>query len=204
LRVISGRYKGRRLTAVKGQKVRPTSDKLKAAIFNVLYSLDVTDDMENVSVLDIFAGTGALGIEAISRGAKSCCFIDKDSDAVDVIKKNLASLNADKGHDIIFTDYKNGLQILGKKGIQFDLIFMDPPYKKNLTFQAINNINIYEVFSRKCVIVAEHSSEEILPDTINEFHKITEKFYGDKVLSFYSLKNTLESDYPLPEDVDFA
>jgi 16S rRNA (guanine(966)-N(2))-methyltransferase RsmD len=188
LRIISGKYKGRKLTAVKGLKVRPTSDKLKAAIFNVLFSISGNINMENSFVLDIFAGTGALGIEAISRNARICYFIDSDADAVNVIKKNLSSIGIEDKAVVILKNYVNALKLLSEKKVKFDLILMDPPYIKGFNAQAIENINDCDIFSDKCVIVAEHGIKEILPEQVKSFYKITEKTYGDKVLSFYSTK----------------
>jgi 16S rRNA (guanine(966)-N(2))-methyltransferase RsmD len=188
LRVISGKYKGRKLVSVKGLKVRPTSDKLKAAIFNVLFSIESGAFKKEKVVLDLFAGTGALGIEALSRSAGYCYFIDKDAEAVSIIKKNLKSVEAEKEAKVILKDYKSGINIIKENGVKLDIIFMDPPYKDNLAMQAIEDICKSGIFNDGCIIIAEHSIKEKLPERIKSFYKTTEKFYSDKVLSFYSTK----------------
>jgi 16S rRNA (guanine966-N2)-methyltransferase len=118
LRVVAGRFKGRTLHAPKGRSVRPTSDKVRGAIFNVL------GDVEGLRVLDLFAGTGALGIEALSRGAAIATFVDEDGTAIDVIERNTAALDAEAERI-----QRDAMRFLGDAiGRSYDLIFLDPPY----------------------------------------------------------------------------
>jgi 16S rRNA (guanine(966)-N(2))-methyltransferase RsmD len=145
--------------------------------------------MKGKVVLDIFAGSGALGIEALSRGAICCCFIDKDADAVSSIKKNLNSVKAAREAVVLLKNYKSGLNTLKEKGLKFDVIFMDPPYKNNLSMQVIESICDHGIFNNDCIIAAEHGIKEKLPELIKDFCKTTEKIYSDKVLSFYSTKD---------------
>ena len=188
MRVISGKYRGKRLKCVRGDKVRPTSDKLKAAIFNVLFSQGL-DRFDDLRALDLFAGSGALGIEALSRGAKSCYFIDKDIDSVNIVKANLKNLNLiDKNQArVVLRGHIKAIEMLRHSDITFDLIFLDPPYNQDLIIQAIENICECGIFSNHCLVVAEHSIKEELPGEIKKFRKVTEKYYGSKVLSFFEV-----------------
>lgn len=170
-------------------KVRPTSDMLKAAIFNVLFSMGGHDCIEGKTVLDVFAGTGALGIEAISRGAVKCYFIDNDIDSVSVIRKNLDATGIESKDFVILSSCMAGLSKLEEKGVKIDLVLMDPPYNKRLTLQAIESISKSSICNDNCIIVAEHSIKEELPEKINNFSKAVEKIYSDKVLSFFLMGN---------------
>ncbi|MFC1855374.1 16S rRNA (guanine(966)-N(2))-methyltransferase RsmD [Thermodesulfobacteriota bacterium] len=187
MRIISGKYKGKKLSSVKGEKTRPTSDKLKGAIFNVLFSIGGIHSFENMVVLDLFAGTGALGIEAISRGADICYFVDKNRDAIQVIKNNLDMIGASDHAHLILKHFDVGLNILRDMGVKPDIIFMDAPYDKLLTLPAIKNIILNDTYNSNSIIIAEHSSSEEMPEKIEPFNKVSEKFYGEKVLTFYSL-----------------
>ena len=190
MRVISGNYKGKKLNSVKGLKVRPTSDKLKSAIFDVLFSLGVGRSLDGITALDVFAGSGALGIEALSMGAAKCHFIDKDRDSINAIENNLGALKIEREkYAILNCDFRSAIKNLSKNDIRFDLIFIDPPYKNNLTLEVLENINIYAIVSSVVAIVCEHSAKEILPERVKAFKKVTEKFYGDKVLSFYTINS---------------
>ncbi len=170
-------------------EVRPTSDKLKSAIFNVLYSMTGTTSLEGIVVLDIFAGTGALGIEALSRGANKCYFIDRALDSVNIIKKNLNSIGLDDDINvrILHTDHIKGVKALQVAEEKFDLIFLDPPYNKNFSTKTIEIINTCDILSKKGIIISEHSIEEKMPDRLKNHRVRTEKVYKDKVLSFYSI-----------------
>ncbi len=165
--------------------MRPTSGKLKAAIFNVLFSLGKNADIEGRAALDLFAGSGALGIEALSRGAKTCCFIDNSAESVKVIRKNLSALGIGDSAAVLLKSYKAGLNLLSDMGLKFDIIFMDPPYRDDVIPQAIDNISKYSVLNAGGIIVAEHDIKVTLCEMISGFKKITEKYYSNKALSFY-------------------
>src|SRR5690348_8883448 len=124
MRVIAGEYKGRRLKAVPGQNTRPTTDKVKESMFNIIGPY-----FEGGMALDLFAGTGGLGIEALSRGIVKAVFIEKDYKAISVIRENIQMLGLEPRVEISKNDAKRALDTLAERGVRFDLVFLDPPYK---------------------------------------------------------------------------
>ncbi len=123
MRVQTGTAKGRKLKTPSGINVRPTSGRVKKSIFDTL------GDIEGSSVLDLFAGTGSLGLEALSRGAQNAVFIEKEREAVKIIRDNIAKCGFAARSEIISTDYKKAIRALEKKAERFDLVFIDPPYE---------------------------------------------------------------------------
>lgn len=178
MRVISGRARGTKLIAPKGLETRPTSDKIKESLFNII-SFELNDS----TVLDLFSGSGALGIETLSRGAKQAVFVDVSKEACKVIKQNLDKTKfADKA--IIFNmSIGQALNQLGKEQRQFDWIFMDPPYNKNMIGDTIQLIIQNNLLSTRGNIVIERSPSENVPNyTGLEIWK--EKKYGVTIMSF--------------------
>lgn len=185
MRVIAGKYKGRRLNAPDNYDIRPTSDKAKEALFSIL-----TMELYGSRVLDLFAGTGSLGIEALSRGAGSCCFADASRAALNLIKANLAHCGVEEETKVLAGDYKKVIAHLASKivdGLEqpFDIILLDPPYGKGLLTDALERISESGILAEGGVIAAEHRKEEDLPDTIGRFQKEKERRYGIVKLSFY-------------------
>ena len=124
IRIISGIYKGRRLKLVPSLSVRPMQDKVKGALFSV-----VADRLKDSACLDGFSGTGSIGLEALSRGAGLCVFVDEFYPAVKVIKQNIAKCGAEEKSVVLHREFNRAAIDLAKKGVRFDLIFLDPPYK---------------------------------------------------------------------------
>ncbi len=151
MRVISGRYKGRKINTLSHNDTRPTTDKVRENIFNILGAVDG-------DVLDLFAGTGALGIEALSRGAASCIFIDGAKDAVRLLKENTQDLGQET--EIYRNDYRRALKALAKRGKSFDLIFLDPPYNKNMVSLALSEIDRCGLLKADGRIVVETGKNE--------------------------------------------
>lgn len=151
MRVIAGKYKKKQINAAKGMTSRPTTDKIKENIFNILGPLEGRG-------LDLFAGSGGLGIEAVSRGIDHMIFIDGSYDAVKAIKSNL--LNIDETTEVYRNDAFRALKALSKRDIQFDIIFLDPPYHKGLIDKAIEKINEYHLLSSSGVILCECGKDE--------------------------------------------
>lgn len=149
MRVITGTARGRRLLEPKGMYIRPTTDKVKESIFNI-----VQFDIEGRRVLDLFAGTGQLGIEALSRGAESVTFVDESKDAVKLVKDNLSlcGMNATVVHG-------NSLSFLERCG-KFDLIFIDPPYNTDLINRALEKIIKFDILSESGIIIYETLREK--------------------------------------------
>ena len=170
MRVISGKYKGKNLIGFDIDGTRPTMDRLKESLFSMIQNY-----IKNSVVLDLFAGSGSLGIEAISNGASECYFIDKNIELINIIKKNTSSMN--ENIHIIKDDYKNALTNL--KNIKFDIIFLDPPYKFNLINDCLNYIYDNDMLSDKGIIVCEYDSEEI---NCEKYEVFKDKKYGNKYI----------------------
>ena len=153
MRIIAGKYRGKRLIAPTGRGTRPTSDKVRESIFNILSSRGLTGG----KVLDLFAGTGALGIEAMSRGADSAVFVEKNPEAATVVRKNLSALGIDA--KVYNTDYKVALRKL--EGRQFDLIFLDPPYAQREESSLLKEISSKRLLADGGCIVLEHASDSV-------------------------------------------
>lgn len=152
MRIISGTAKGTRLESLEGDKTRPTLDRVKEALFNI-----IQNDVMDAYVLDLFSGSGALGIEALSRGAKFCIMADKSSDAIKVISKNLQKTRLEENAKIVKNDYIKTLNSLNQK---FDVIFIDPPYAENIAVNAVEHIIKLDLLAEDGIIVLETDEEE--------------------------------------------
>jgi 16S rRNA (guanine966-N2)-methyltransferase len=181
MRVIAGKFKGLTLKAPKGMKTRPTTDKVREAVFNVLADL-----VFEANVLDAFAGSGALGIEALSRGAKHVDFFDKDRQAISVIKENLQ-----KARITEFANVKIGQveKLLLQNTVKYNLVFLDPPYNKG-HISVIENILLTKgILSNDVVVVLETNSKnmELFQSDLWECYKTS--VYGDTAVVYYGLKS---------------
>ena len=177
MRIIAGEYKGRKLESPADNSVRPTTDKVKEALFSIL-----ADRMWGSRVLDLFSGTGNLGIEALSRGAAECVFCDSSRESLRLIKSNIAHCKAQEGARVVPGDFKKTLMNLDG---QFDIILLDPPYDKGFIEPAFELIRQQNLLAEDGVIVAEHRREEDLPDELHGFVKEKERRYGIIKLSIY-------------------
>ena len=176
MRVITGTARGRRLKELQGMETRPTTDKVKESLFSIIQF-----DIEGRRVLDLFAGTGQLGIEALSRGAAEAVFVDRRPDAVRLVQENLALCG--------FTDrarVKSGdaLAYL-KSGEKFDLIFLDPPYAADLLEQGLTAIASFDICREHGIIVAESAADKVLPELPAPYRLYREYRYGKIRLSVY-------------------
>lgn len=154
MRVITGSARGRRLGELKGMETRPTTDKVKESIFNCIQF-----DVEDARVLDLFAGTGQLGIEALSRGAESATFIDRRADAARLVRENLALCGFEDRAQVICGD---SLAHLASRRDRFDIVFLDPPYGSGLLAQALERLLAFDILSPHGIIVAESAADEAL------------------------------------------
>ncbi|RSL31147.1 16S rRNA (guanine(966)-N(2))-methyltransferase RsmD [Salibacterium salarium] len=180
MRVISGVYKGKSLKAVPGMKTRPTSDKVKEALFH-----RIGPYFEGGSGLDLYAGTGSLGIEAISRGIDSCVFVDKAPQSVKIIKQNLKTVAVEEHTEVYCNDVLRALSALGKRKKTFDIIFMDPPYHKLVIAGLLEGIAEMSLLNEKGIVICEHHSSSTLSDEIAGFTKQSTERYGDTSVSIY-------------------
>ncbi len=179
LRIISGELKGRRLFSPKGVKTRPTADRIRESIFNILAPL-----IPGSVVLDLFAGTGALGIEALSRGASFAIFVDSDKDALSVIEKNIGTCRLQGRIKIIRTDITKKNIALKNEDPSVDLVFMDPPYNKNLIKPALINLSASRYLQKNALIIIEHALTETIPEYVPEYKLSDQRRYGKTLVSF--------------------
>ena len=177
MRVISGKYKGKNLIGFDIDGTRPTMDRVKESLF-----ASIQNKVKNSVVLDLFAGSGSLGIEALSNGASEAYFIDNNIELINIIKKNTSGMN-DKMH-IIKSDYKSALELLNNSNIKFDIIFLDPPYKLNLINDCLDFIVKYNLLNKDGIIVCEYETEQIENDTLK---LIKDKKYGSKKIKIFEL-----------------
>jgi 16S rRNA (guanine(966)-N(2))-methyltransferase RsmD len=180
MRIISGQAKGRRLRAPKGRELRPTADRVKEALFNIL-----PHDLSGRKVLDLFAGTGNLSMEALSRGAAAAVLVDISRDAAEVIEENLRALKfAAKSRVLIGSVFKT-VRALHRDGERFDLIFLDPPYDKELAGETLKAIAAEALLAESGVAVAEHSVREKIEERYGALVRTDQRRYGDTELSFF-------------------
>jgi 16S rRNA (guanine966-N2)-methyltransferase len=179
LRIISGSLKGKKLHSIQGVTIRPTADRLRESIFNIL-----SFRVHKAMVLDLFAGTGALGIEALSRGAESAVFVDNNPRAIAVIKSNIKSCCFEKHAHIIRWDIKKKLNCLVTIGRTFNLVFLDPPYNRGMVKPALLNLEYTRSVEKGSCIVVEHSPLEPIPEDLFIFEIADQRRYGKTLVSF--------------------
>lgn len=182
MRVIGGSRRGLRLAALPGRATRPTADRVKEALFNILAAR-----VPGARVLDLFAGTGALGIEALSRGAASACFVERSPKAARVLRANVEKARFQAQACIVAGDVLRVLPRLAEEGASFDLILIDPPYGRGLGVRSAASAAALGLLSPGGVVVIEHEAEEDMPDNIENLVKIRSARYGRTVLSFFRL-----------------
>lgn len=153
MRVISGTAKGTKLNSIESLSTRPTLDRVKEALFNIIQT-----HLQDSNVLDLFAGSGALGIEALSRGANHCTFCDKSYESVKMLKQNLERTKFENKGTVLVNDYKKCIKTLTKN--KFDIIFIDPPYKQDIAVNSIKLILEHNIFAKDGIIILETDEEE--------------------------------------------
>jgi len=179
MRIVAGQFGGRKLNVPKGRDIRPTSDKVRGAIFN---SLNSYLDIDGCHVLDAFCGTGALGLEALSRGAEACDFFDKAPRSLDLARDNAELLGVDK-----FCKFKVCDATKVHVNRSFDLVFLDPPYNKALLPTVLSNLKAHNAFKTDCVIVME-SETGFYCDMPDGFEQLRAKEYGDTLVTYLRYK----------------
>lgn len=179
MRVIAGDHKGRRLAAPSGSSTRPTADRIKESIFNIL-----ARTVEKKRVLDLFAGTGALGIEALSRGACFAVFVDRQKAALDAIRQNIQTLKLTDRARIVNWDIRRNFDFLSSDTIPFDLVFMDPPYETNALIPVLSAMAGCECLSGQARIVIEHSIRERLEPLPGSLALVDQRRFGKTLVSF--------------------
>lgn len=185
MRVISGSCRGTKLLAPAGNNTRPTSDRVKESLFSMLAC---RVDFSNIRVLDICAGTGSLGIEALSRGAGYCCFIECNKSVVSILQQNLNVTSCLAKADLKMMDALKALHILAERKHQFDLVFFDPPYDSGLYHKVISALDSLAILSPASVVVAECSVRNPLPESFGRLTRFDRRLYGETAVELFALE----------------
>ena len=185
MRVIAGTCRGKKLAAPPGLTTRPTSDRVKEALFSILASrIDFTD----VRVLDICAGTGSLGIEALSRGAMSCCFIESNQSVKSVLQKNITVTCCQDRSEVLTMDAVKAFHVIAGRGQHFDLAFFDPPYDSELYMRIPEAIDSFGLLTPGSILVAECSVRNPLLESYGRLKRFDRRLYGDTALELFTLE----------------
>jgi 16S rRNA (guanine966-N2)-methyltransferase len=176
MKILSGLYKGRLIRMPAG--IRPTQDKVRKALFDIL------GDISGLSFLELFAGSGAIGFEAISRGAGEVVLVEYNRGCLLAIKRNIETLKAANCSTFI-ADASLAIKGLHKKGKKFDIIFFDPPYYGESSKKTLQILGVYDILSGDGLVVAQHFKKDNLPESAGDLNLFRQSVYGDTVLSFY-------------------
>ena len=181
MRITGGQVRGRLLASLRGWNIRPTSDRVREAIFNL-----IGQDVSGFKVLDLFAGTGCLGIEALSRGAARALFIDNSTQSIKLIKKNLVRCGYESLGSVLKKDLTRGLprkHTLLKE--RFHLVFLDPPYEKKMIPPLLGELSDRDILASPSIAVAESFKTETLPEVLGRFQMVGFRTYGETKISIY-------------------
>jgi 16S rRNA (guanine(966)-N(2))-methyltransferase RsmD len=188
MRILGGIAKGKRIYTSKGCLIRPTSDKIKKSLFDMICPL------EGMTFLDLYSGSGSIGLEALSRGAKHVVFAEKNVRLKEAINKNICECGfEDKICKIFAIDAQSAINFLSRRRTKFDVIFADPPYEKGWVSSTMQLLETSELLADGGLIILQHSCREALNAKLNHLQLINQKKYGDTILSFFR-------KYPLLED----
>ena len=183
MRVTAGTFKGLSLTVPPN--IRPTEGRVRQAFFNIL-----RDVVPGARVLDGFAGSGALGIEALSRGAASATFVEQDTECVLAIRANLEKLGDNfsrASRRVVHADFERGVRLLAQSKAVFDLVLLDPPYRTDEGKKALNDLYRYAMLAPGAILAVEHERRSELPETVGSIRRLKQHRYGETVLSFYQV-----------------
>lgn len=183
MRVIAGKYRSRRLAAPEGMQTRPTSDRVRETLFNV-----VAAGMADSVWLDLFAGSGAVGIEALSRGARTAYFVEAASRAARTIRDNLSALGIEEGFEVIERDAATALRMLDSQAVACDFCFLDPPYRRMGDYeQVLGFLSQSRMIRPESLVIAEHDKHFDPGGAFGALRRYRVLRQGDTVLSFYRL-----------------
>jgi 16S rRNA (guanine966-N2)-methyltransferase len=186
MRVTAGAERGRKLRAPRGATTRPTGAKVREAIFNILGPLTPHP------VLDLFAGTGALGIEALSRGASQATFVERDPRALAALHRNLKNFDLASRARVMDSNVATALQRLGDKGEKFSWVFVDPPYASGEVEQVLTTLSGGQLLTNGAVVIVEHDRHNLPPESVGALEMVDRRFYGDTGLSFFRRQRELD------------
>lgn len=180
MRIIAGTARGRNLKSPKGMSTRPTSDRVREALFNI-----VTSYVPDSRFLDLFSGTGAVGIEALSRGAAKAVLVEKDRNTTKIILENLDLCRLKESAEVLTLDVAKAISLLGHRGEIFDLIFIDPPYQKEFEKPTIEEILAQAILAPEGIVIVESNKVDLPPETVGVLRAYRREKYGDTALTFY-------------------
>ena len=183
MRIITGLAKGIRLKAPKGMDTRPTADRVKESMFNILGGI-----VDDAKVLDLFGGTGNLGLEALSRGANKAIFIDQNQNSITAIKENINLTKMIKKAIVYKMDSLVALSRLARGHYKFNLVFCDPPYNKGLVEKSLLKLVENDILEDEAIIVVEHSKHEFIPNELLNYEVRRSEKYGETIVSFILYK----------------
>lgn len=186
MRIISGKARGHALKAPKGLNTRPTTDRVKESIFNIIQSR-----LNESVVIDLFSGSGNLGIESLSRNANKAYFVDNNINSINSINENLKKTSLIDSSVVYQMDVIAAIEKIANQNIKADIIFLDPPYSKNLVTPILEKIFCSEILHLDGIIIVEHRKTDEVPSNINGLQKYRTKKYGDIAVSFYELRKEI-------------
>jgi 16S rRNA (guanine(966)-N(2))-methyltransferase RsmD len=185
MRVIAGTCRGKKLAAPPGIITRPTSDRVKEALFSILAS---RIDFDDIRVLDICAGTGSLGIEALSRGAGWCCFIESNASVKAIIEKNILVTNNQDCSQILNMDAVKALHLIAGRNNNFNLVFFDPPYASELYKIVLDAVDSLNILAPEAILVAECTARNSLAESYGRLKRFDRRVYGETALELFILE----------------
>ena len=186
MRVVGGTARGRRLLTPGDRSIRPTADRVKEALFNILAGH--LGSFDGLRVLDLFAGTGNLGIEALSRGAASALFVDSGRESLQLVRRNLELVGFTSRSRVMARDVLIGIKQIDTGDEQFELVFLDPPYARGIAEQALTALAHSRLLADDAVVVAETSARETLDERFGPLRCYDRRVYGDTAVSFMCLE----------------
>jgi 16S rRNA (guanine966-N2)-methyltransferase len=185
MRVIAGKYRSRPLSSMRGMDIRPTADRLRETLFDVLTAGN-PEALEGSTWIDLYAGTGAVGIEALSRGARMVYFVESGAAPTQLIRKNLKSLGIDAAFEILNMDGSRGVQNLGSRNIVADYIFLDPPYRLEEEYvKVLDKLSQSSIITPTTIAIAEHHKKFDPGQVFSEMRRSRKLVQGDAILSFF-------------------
>ncbi len=185
MRIIAGTYASRRLETLKGQATRPTLDKVKEAVFSALGGM-----FDGGTMLDLYAGSGAIGLEAVSRGMNQAVLVDQSHAAAEIIRKNIALLGCQKHTRLLAMNDRKALSLLAKEGVQFDLVYLDPPYEKQHNEEVMTYLVEHGMLKNGARVVIEAKKEENYTQTFGPLQHQKEKVYGIMKITYYRFEQS--------------
>ncbi|MBD3427023.1 MAG: 16S rRNA (guanine(966)-N(2))-methyltransferase RsmD [Candidatus Omnitrophica bacterium] len=183
MRIIGGKFRGRKIKRPRTDGVRPTKDRIREAVFNM-----IGPDVPGSEVLDLFAGSGSYGLEAISRGASRAVFVEKDSACSGVITENIDQLGAGEESELINRDAERALLRFNEENMRFDIVFCDPPFNAGMARNILIMINHYDILNPSGLLIIEHHLREVLPDREGDVSLFKQRTYKDISISIFLKK----------------